>query len=145
MKRILSSLILALAFAMPAFAQTVPLPYQGSAAAEATHLFTGTTLIDLSVSWGSGDTSARFLMIFDSNSASTYSATPCSVTQVNGCLLYCMYVPNSTAGPSGNSFDWVMHPMRGRNGILAALSTGGTCGTYTADSASNFYYAQVSY
>lgn len=148
MKRILFSLILMLALAVPVFAQTKPIPYQGSAAAEGSHLFVGTTIIDMSVSWNAA-TTARYLMLFDSNSASTHNTTPCSGATasppVNGCLLYCFYIPTSGTAPDSYAWDWVMHPITAHNGILAALSTGAGCGTFTADGSNDFFYAQVSY
>jgi hypothetical protein len=132
-----------LSWALPAFAQTKPIPYQGSSAAEGSHLFSGTTAIDVSVSWNSA-TTARYLFVFDSNSTSTHNTTPCSVTQVNGCLLYCSYVSNSGTAPDFNAWDWVMHPFTARNGIVMALSTGAGCGTFTVDGSNDFFYAQVS-
>jgi hypothetical protein len=143
MKRVLSSLILILALALPAMAQTVPTPYQGSTSAEGSHLFLGTTMLGMTVDWNA-ETTARYLMIFDSNSTATTSTTPCSVTQTKGCLLYCAYMPTSGTAPGSFIEDWVLHPITAQNGIVAAASTGAGCGTFTVDAgAGDFFYAQV--
>ena len=138
-------LLLILAFwliPLAAEAQYVPLPPQGSSAAEASHLFSGLKLVNLTINWQSAST-ARYLFVFDSNSTGTHSTTPCSSSQVNGCLLYCSYLPNSTTAPDVQTYNWGTSPLAGRNGIVAALSTGAGCGTFTADGSNNFFYAQV--
>lgn len=129
-----------------ASAQIVPLPMQGSSSAEASHLFTGTVMPSITINWQSAST-ARYLFIFDSTSTATHNTTPCAASnasQVNGCLLYCAYLPNSTSAPNIQTFDWSMHPFFARTGgIVAALSTGAGCGTFTADGANNFFYSQT--
>ena len=138
-------LLLILAFwliPLAAGAQSVPLPMQGSTAAEASHLFSGTKLFNLTVTWQSA-TTARYLFVFDSNSTGTHSTTPCSSSQVNGCLLYCMFMPNSTSAPSAQTWAWNINPILARNGFVTALSTGAGCGTFTADGSNDFYFGQI--
>lgn len=142
-KRIILLFAVMLAMALPVRAQTIPTPYQGSASAEGSHSFKGTTMLGMTVNWNAA-TTARYLMIFDSNSTATTSTTPCSTTQVNGCLLYCAYMPTSGTAPGSFIEDWVLHPITAQNGIVAAASTGAGCGTFTVDgSAGEFFYAQV--
>lgn len=144
-KRIILLFAVMLALALPVRAQTSPTYYQGSASAEAAHLFSGTVAYGVTVDWNA-ETTARYLMVFDSNSTSTHSTTPCSVTQVNGCLIYCAYMSGSGVAPGAFIEDWVLHPMKGQNGIVMGISTGAGCGTYTADAgAGNFIYSQLTY
>jgi hypothetical protein len=141
-KRILAALALLVLVARGAHAQAIPKYYQGSSAAEGSHLFSGTTLYGITVSWNAA-TTARYLMIFDSNSTSTTSATPCSVTQVKGCLAYCVYMSTSGTAPDSWVEDWVLHPISTQYGIVVAASTGAGCGTFAVDGANDFFYAQA--
>ena len=142
-KRIILLFAVILVLALPVRAQTIPTPYQGSTSAEGSHLFFGTTMLGMTVNWNA-ETTARYLMIFDSNSTATTSTTPCSVTQTKGCLLYCAYMSGSGTAPGAFIEDWVLHPITAQNGIVAAASTGAGCGTFTVDAgAGDFFYAQV--
>ncbi len=141
-------IILALAFlfvATAAHAQTVPIYPQGSNAAEGSHLFKGTVLHTISVTWNAA-TTARYLMIFDGVALpSNGSTTNCQTTQATGCLAYCAYAPNSTTAPNLQTWDWGIHPLKTQNGVVAAMSTGAGCGTLTVDTTSNFFYAMVQF
>src|SRR6266851_718680 len=126
-----------------AHAQLAPMPYQGSNAAEGSHVFGGSVLTGLTITWHSA-TTARYLMLFDATALPSNGATTaCSTTQASGCLFYCVYLTESITAPNRVAFDWTLHPVSTRNGVVAALSTGAGCGTLTADSANNFFYSQV--
>lgn len=144
MKKIFAIATLALLLAGPrAFAQSQPVVTQASNAAEGSHVFSGTTLYTLAVSWNAA-TTARYVMVFDGTALPSNGATTaCTTTQATGCLAWCAYMPNSGTAPDVQTFDWGMHPLVARNGIVAAASTGGGCGTLTVDGTNDFFYAQV--
>ena len=141
MKRVLFVIALLLLPAV-AHAQLQPVPPQASSAAEGYHQFVGTQLSNLTVNWQSS-TTARYLMIFDSTAESKDTATPCSTTAANGCLLYCLYVTASTTAPDSVTLSWVGNPIQAVNGINAAMSSGAGCGTFTVDGSNDFFYGQV--
>jgi len=127
--------------ARDAFAQLAPSPILGCGAAASCQL-PGTIFKGVSISWQAA-TTARYLMVFDSTSLpSNGSTTLCSTTQSNGCLAYCLYMPESTAAPNRFTLDWTMHPVSTRNGVRVAVSTGAGCGTLTIDGANNYFFGQ---
>lgn len=129
-------------------AQLVPTRTQSSTSAEGSHVFSGTTLVSLAVTWNAA-TTARYLMIFDGvalpSNGSTTSCTSQGSTPVTGCLAWCGFMPNSTSAPNLQTVDWTMHPIVTNFGIVAAMSTGAGCGTLTVDTTSNFFTGQVKY
>lgn len=137
-----------LAFGPLAHAQLAPTRTQSSTSAEGSHVFSGTTLLGIAVTWQTA-TTARYLMIFDgvavpSNGATT-SCTSQGTTPVTGCLAWCGFFPNSTSAPNLQTVDFTTHPLMLNFGIVAAMSTGAGCGTLTADTTSNFFTAQTRY
>lgn len=138
-------IILGLSFlflASAAHAQLAPVPYSGSpAAGEGSHTFSGSTLVDIIVSWNAG-TGARYFMVFDGPLPSNGATTACSVTQQASCLAWCAFVNTSTSAPGYYNPDFITHPLLTRNGtgITTALSTGAGCGTLTVDTGADWYY-----
>jgi hypothetical protein len=147
----MKKIILALVFlfvATTAHAQSAPLGTQMNAAAAASILFTGSTMTNLSVTWGA-ETTDRFLILFDGPLPSNGAITPCSTTQAASCVLYCFHVPGATTAPGGAAWAWVVNPIQARNGtgITAALSTNVTvtaCASITIDTtAGSFFIGQL--
>jgi hypothetical protein len=108
---------------------------QQSVALEGSHQFNGSILYQITVTWHSA--AARWLMLFDKTLPSDGSVTP----------YYCVYVQTAGTQADGSQlFDFSDHPLVFPNGpIQAVLSTSGTgCGTKTADSTNDWFFAQVS-
>ena len=144
MKRWLLLLLLLLAWPWNARCQQAAIPIQGSAAAGDTgsHVFSTYLFKGVTVTWNAG-TVARYLMVFDGTATpSNGSTTSCVTAQATGCLAYCQYVPSSTSAPAFFSLDFNDHPFPLRNGMVAALSTGAGCGTFTKDTGTDWFYAQ---
>ena len=143
MKRILLALLFLLC-ASTAHAQLFPIPVQQSNAAEGSHLFLGSTLSGIVVTWNAA-TTARYLMVFDGPVPSNGSVTSCTTTQAASCTLLCMYLSESTTAPNRFTLDYTLHPIPSQNGtgIGVALSTGAGCATITKDTTADFFYGQV--
>jgi hypothetical protein len=145
MKKISFTLALLLVLGSVAHAQVKPMPMKGNNSAAGSFLFSGTTVPDMTVTWN-GETTARYLMIFDGPLPSNGSVTRCDNTQAASCLLYCAFIQNSTSAPGVQAWDWIMHPFTSTNGkgITAAASTGAGCGTLTVDAgAGDFFESQI--
>ena len=115
-------------------AQNAPLPMQQSAALEGNHVFTGTKLSTIAVTWHT--MAARWLMIFDAASVPS-----------NGTVApyYCAYVQGaSTQADGSQAFDFTFHPIVVRTGIAVVLSTSATgCGSLTADGSNDWFFGQA--
>ena len=122
--------------------QQVTTPVQGSAAAGDTgsHAFNSTVFKGVTISWNAG-TTARYMMVFDGAAPSNGSTTACTTTQAAKCLAYCTYVPASTQAPGVFVLDFTEHPFFVKNNVTVALSTGAGCGTFTADTGTEWFYA----
>jgi hypothetical protein len=147
MKRLTLMAVALLFFATGvSFAQSQPIPMQGCKLAGSC-AFGGSQISTVTVTWGAAATS-RFLMIFDTTAGAAPSngASPplCAANpQANPCLLFCNAAIDSTTAPGFIGEDWTTHPVQGRHGIVAAMSTGADCSTFTQDGNNDSFFAQV--
>jgi hypothetical protein len=144
MKTIIFALALLLVTGV-AHAQSAPLKPQANAAAAASYLFSGSALTNLTVTWGA-ETTSRFLIIFDGPLPSNGAITPCSTTQAASCWLYCDYLTGSTSAPGGQSWAWIVNPIKATNGtgITVAESTNVTvtaCASLTIDTTAGAFFS----
>ena len=144
--KILICALLLLLVAPKAWCQLATTPMQGSPVAgdTGTHTFAGTLFKGVTVTWNAG-TAARYLMVFDGTAApSNGTPTACNPTAATNpakCMAYCIYVPSSTSAPAMFTLDFTSHPFPLRNGLTVALSTGAGCGTFTADTGTDWFWA----
>lgn len=148
MRKVLFIIFTIIAIPVIGNAQLVPTRTQSSTSAEGSHVFSGTTLEGIAITWQTA-TTARYLMIFDGvalpSNGSTTSCTSQGSSPVTGCLAWCGFMPNSTSAPNLQTVDFTTHPIVTNFGVVAAMSTGAGCGTLTVDTTSNFFAAQVRY
>jgi hypothetical protein len=118
-----------------AWAQTAnPVRFQSSPALEASHVFTGTRVVRIQVTWHIATAAARWFMLFDA------SALP-----ANGAVTpaFCSYITASASATDGSQmFDFENHPMWMNTGVVAAVSST-SCFTLTKDAANERFDAQV--
>ena len=136
MKRLAIALVFALLPGL-AWAQTGAIRPQSSAALEGSHIFTGTRVVRVTVSWHVATAAARWIMLFDG------TAVP-----ANGAVrpIYCQFMSGSATATDGSfQYDFSAHPIWMNTGTVAAVSTNAAgCLTLTLDGANDAFYAQVS-
>jgi len=135
MKRLAIALVFALLPGL-AWAQSVAVRPQSSAALEPSHIFTGTRLVMITVSWHQSPAAARWLMVFDG-----------STVPANGAVrpVYCQYMSGSSTQTDGSiQYDFSSHPIWMNTGTVAAVSiNAGGCLSLTLDGNYDTFYAQV--
>lgn len=129
-----------------AHAQVQAVPTQQSTAAEGSHVFSGTQMSSITVSWNAA-TTARYLIIFDattlpSNGATT-ACTASAGAPANPCWTFCQYLNTSGTAPSSQSFGQAPALLARNGAFVAAVSTGAGCGTLTVDGSNDWFVGQV--
>jgi hypothetical protein len=124
----------------PARAQLGPVSTQHTPTGtlEGSHVFTGSKVYSLSVTWHTQG--VRWLMIFDGSSVPATGALP-----ANANLLACQFMQGAGGQTDGSqNFSWISSPLLAFTGVVAVVSTNTAgCSTLTPDGASDWFAGQV--